>query len=468
MSQDRTTTTRSPAAPRRIGELLVREGLITPGQLQEALEKQRSEGGKIVENLIALGHMDTGAFVRFLSHQPGTVSIDLLNYTIPQDVIQLVDRDFALKHEVLPIDKMGKNLSVGMACPLDAATVAELEQKTGLRVRPFLVAVSDVRTALKRYYNVEVGSPDSYTIDGDKNVALSARVVAAPAAPISLVESGLKFEKVVHLIRKVSSLPALPETVSKVREAIEHPDTSTDQVAAIIGQDPSLAAKVVSLANSAAYAFTHKVQTIERATALLGLREVYSVVLASAVIEYFDKGSGFDYKRFWTRSMTCATACREIARIKRKNGASALFAAGLVHDIGRAALATIAPKPYTQVDQELPDDLLIVEENEHFGIAHPEVGYMLADGWGLPREIKEPIRFHHDFKSAQAAHAQVAVVALGACIADLPAGLDPAAAARAGETHAELLEILEMDGGAFAVLYQRTMDLMSEQQQIGG
>ena len=288
MLQDKTTISRSPAAPRRIGEMLVREGLITPDQLQEALEKQRLEGGKIVENLIALGHMDTGAFVRFLSHQPGTVSIDLLNYTIPQDVIQLVDRDFALKHEVLPIDKMGKNLSVGMACPLDAATVAELEQKTGLRVRPFLGGIRRAYRAqalLQRRRRVP-GSCDRRRQERGRPGRGGAR------RPISLVESGLKFEKVVHLIRKVSSLPALPETVSKVREAIEHPDTSTDDVAAIIGQDPSLAAKVVSLANSAAYAFTHKVQTIERATALLGLREVYSVVLASAVIEYFDKGSG--------------------------------------------------------------------------------------------------------------------------------------------------------------------------------
>lgn len=450
-------------SPRKIGELLVRDGSITEAQLAEALEKQQNEGGKIVENLMALGYLDTHSFVRFLSRQPGTASIDLLNYTIPMEVIQLVERDFALKHELVPIDKMGRDLTVGMACPMDSATIAELEAKTGMKVRPLLVSMSDVRTALKNYYRTDESPRETYHLDDKQNISMSARVVTPGTASISLVESGLKFEKVVHLIRKLSALPALPETVGQVREAMENPDTSTDDVAAIVGRDPALAAKVVSLANSAAYSFTHRVDTIERATALLGLREVFGLVIGSAVIDYFKEGQHFDHKSFWKRSMICATACKLIARDKRPKGAGSLFAAGLMYDIGRAVLAEIAPKPYTRIDQTLSKSEVIRAENELFGLAHPEVGFLLADGWGLPAEISEPIRFHHDFQQAQRFPELVAIVALGSSIAYTMAGTTPTEAAALIEENEAVLTQLGVSHEGFLEYYEQTKRAVRQQ-----
>lgn len=436
--------------------MLVRSELITPNQLQEALEKQRSDGGKVVENLIALGHLDSQAFVRFLSNQRGVASIDLLNYMIPADVIKLVDRDFALKHEILPIDKMGKHLTVGMACPLDEKTVGELESQTGLKVRPLLVSMSDIRVALENYYKLEEPEKETYSIEGDLKLPPAAKVTTPGSASISLVESNIKFEKVVHLIREISSLPALPETVHQVRTAMENPDTSTQNIATIIGHDPSLAAKVVSLANSAAYGFAHRIDTIERATALLGLKEVYSVTLASAVIEYFTEGAHFDHKAFWKRSMIGATACKLIAKLKGNPEAGSVFAAGLMHDIGRAVLAEIAPKQYAAVDQLLPDDAVIDLENEKFGLAHPEVGFLLADGWGLPEEIKEPIRFHHDFQQAQHAQEMVATTALGAAIADAMTRENGVTAESLINEQSILLEALEIKGHQLLEIYKAT------------
>lgn len=448
--------------PRRIGELLVREGLITPSQLQEALEKQRAEGGKIVENLIALGFLDTNTFLRFLSKQPGTASIDLLGYTIPAEVIQLVDREFALQHQIVPIDKMGRHLTVGMACPLDARTVAELEEKTGMKVRPLLVSMSDMNSALRNYYAAE--SPEhAYALDASHNVSLSNRMVASGAPSVAKAESALKFETVVHLIRKISALPALPETVQQVRDAMEDPDISTEELAVIVGRDPSLAAKVISLANSAAYSFTHRVDSVKRATALLGLREVYAVVVGSAVIEYFTEGKHFDHKQFWRRSMACAAACKRIARAKHLSGTGGLFAAGLLYDIGRAVFAEIAPKRYVEIDQNLPEAEIIQAENALFGVAHPEVGYLLAEGWGLPAEIAEPIRFHHDFQQAKDVPRLVAVVALGAVIAEALETAEPDAAGTIADAHGALLAYLEMDRAQIETVVDATRETMARQ-----
>jgi hypothetical protein len=100
----------------RIGELLLRGGLITEAQLSEALALQSQSGGKTVANLISLQHIGRAEFVEFLSRQPGMASISLA-------IIDIVPAAFALEHEILPIGKMGSELTVVMACPLDERSI---------------------------------------------------------------------------------------------------------------------------------------------------------------------------------------------------------------------------------------------------------------------------------------------------------------------------------------------------------
>ena len=137
-------------AKRRIGELLVDSGLIQKEQLQEGLALQAAKGGKIVETLISLGYLNAEAFVSFLARQPGVASIDLSKYEIPRELIGLIPREMAVKHEIFPIDRLGRLLTVGMVCPLDSATVKDIEERTGLRVKPLLCAPNDIRAAIER------------------------------------------------------------------------------------------------------------------------------------------------------------------------------------------------------------------------------------------------------------------------------------------------------------------------------
>ncbi|MEK7793339.1 MAG: hypothetical protein AAB353_02355 [Candidatus Hydrogenedentota bacterium] len=136
----------------RIGNRLVREGLITSGQLAEALAAQKSTGRKVVETLIALGHLTDAQFVRFLAQQPGIPSISLENCVVTDELVALIPVECARKHELFPIDKMGKLLTVGMVCPLDKAAIADIEARTGLRVKPMLCSMADVRRAMDKYY----------------------------------------------------------------------------------------------------------------------------------------------------------------------------------------------------------------------------------------------------------------------------------------------------------------------------
>jgi HD-like signal output (HDOD) protein len=426
-----------PMKKLRIGELLVRDGLISEVQLKEALIMQQEKGGKVVANLISLHHLDTSDFLKFLSRQPGVASIDIQNYTVPREILDLVPADFVAKHEILPIDKMGRELTIVMACPLDAKTIEDLEALTGLKVRPLLVSLLDIGEAIAHYY------PQ----------AAQFELVAPPEAAEEVVdtvtlaraENTLNFEVICQLIRELKTLPALPETVAEVQRKMEDLDSSTADIARVVAKDPALTAKVIGLANSSAYGFSHRVDSVEMAATLLGLREVYAIVLGSSVVDYFEHSKFFDYKAYWRRSLCCATASRIIAKACGYKDQSWVFTAGLLHDLGRTVCAEVMPDRYVQMTQDLSHAALIQHESELLGIAHPEVGYILANEWDLPHEISEPMRYHHEPALATENRELVFIVALAASLAENMDKLDLDNVAALVEENEEKLQFLHLD-----------------------
>jgi HD-like signal output (HDOD) protein len=200
---------------------------------------------------------------------------------------------------------------------------------------------------------------------------------------------------------------------------MDDPDSSVSEVAGIIAMDPPMAAKVLSVANSAAYGFRQRVNDVTHAVSLLGLREAYGLVLSSAVVNFYSRSSDFDYRRFWAESMDCASVSRIIARQTGRETGYGLFSAALLHDLGRVALTEVIPELYSQVDQDLPPDQLLAREEEILGITHTEAGYALASKWDLPSEIAEPIRFHHQPELARSAQENVWIVSVAVAISRL-------------------------------------------------
>jgi putative nucleotidyltransferase with HDIG domain len=386
--------------------MLVDAGLIQRRSLEEALRVQQQRGGKLVQILISLGFIDPPEFVRFLAQQPGVASLDLSNYEVPQELIALVPKEFALQHEVFPIDRLGKLLTLGMVCPLDSKTIGELEAVSGLRVKPLLCSAEDVRRAINRYYPSE---------------KLSTMPDAIPReVKLEGLETSLKLGNLVSLVRGIESLPTLPETVNRIREAMTSQECSMEDVANIITNDPPIAAKVLSIANSAAYGFAQRINTVRLAASLLGLRELYSIVLTASIIDRSERGSKrFDYHRFWGHSMAIAAACKVVAQASGNARLTSVPTAGLLHDIGIMALLEVAPELYAKLDPALSGEALIAAEEELIGMSHAEAGYELAARWGLPPDIAEAIRFHHHPEYANDAKIVVTIVSLGDVLFDL-------------------------------------------------
>jgi type IV pilus assembly protein PilB len=136
----------------KLGELLVRENLITSQQLREVLEYQRTNGGRLGSNLVKLGLISDDVITAVLSRQYGVPSINLDLFRIDADVIRLISQEVALKYSVLPISKMGAALTLAMADPTNVFAMDDIKFMTGLNVEPVIASETSIQIAIGKYY----------------------------------------------------------------------------------------------------------------------------------------------------------------------------------------------------------------------------------------------------------------------------------------------------------------------------
>src|ERR1051325_7692244 len=136
----------------KLGEILVRENLVTPQQLRETLEYQRANGGRLGSNLVKLGYVSDDVVTAVLSRQYGVPSINLDLFQIDKNVIKLISEDVALKYTVLPISKTGATLTLAMADPRNVFAMDDIKFMTGLNVEPVISAESSIQNAIGKYY----------------------------------------------------------------------------------------------------------------------------------------------------------------------------------------------------------------------------------------------------------------------------------------------------------------------------
>ena len=137
----------------KLGEILVRENLITSQQLREALEYQRTNGGRLGSNLIKLGIISDDVITAVLSRQYGVPSINLELFQIEEETIKLISHEVALKYTVLPISKVGSTLTLAMADPTNVFAMDDIKFMTGLNVEPVIASEASLQIAITKYYS---------------------------------------------------------------------------------------------------------------------------------------------------------------------------------------------------------------------------------------------------------------------------------------------------------------------------
>ncbi len=136
----------------KLGEMLLKAGLISQEQLQESLEIQRTNGEKLGLNLIRLGYVKEDEITQLLSEQYGVPSINLRHFEIDESVINLIPSQVAQKYMVLPVNRTGATLTLAMGDPTNVFAMDDIEFMSGYNVEPVVASEVAIRESIEKYY----------------------------------------------------------------------------------------------------------------------------------------------------------------------------------------------------------------------------------------------------------------------------------------------------------------------------
>jgi diguanylate cyclase (GGDEF)-like protein len=210
------------------------------------------------------------------------------------------------------------------------------------------------------------------------------------------------------------SLPAMPAVALAIMARCRDHDVDFGELASLVSSDPSLAARLLRLANSCAFAGRTDVTSVQNALTRLGLRLTQATVLGFALVTETKGPAGLDTGAFWRFALTTSQAARVLAQVTKAEDPDDAFAAGLLQDVGVLAFACALPDRYPLIVARHYREAVPLDELERaeLGVDHAEVGARLLRGWGLPEAIHEPIRHQVDINAVDDAELPRKVAAL--------------------------------------------------------
>ncbi len=191
-------------ANERIGELLVREKMISLAQLQSAQERARNEGNGIAYEITKMGFIEETELTNFLSKHYNVPAIHLSKYTIPPGVIELVKREVAERHQCIPVNRSGSTLVVAMADPSNIYAVDDLKFMTGFNIERVVASEGAIQEAIGKYYGVSDNNSayDFNSILGDLDID-DVDYVEAENEDVNDLAAGADDAPVIRLVNAV-------------------------------------------------------------------------------------------------------------------------------------------------------------------------------------------------------------------------------------------------------------------------
>jgi type IV pilus assembly protein PilB len=189
----------------RLGEILLKESLITQEQLQKALEFQRANGGKLGSCLTKMGFITDDDITGVLSRQYGVPSINLKFYEIDPNVIKLIPQDTALRYQVIPLSRVGSVLTIAMTDPTNVFAMDDIKFMTGFNVEPVVASESAIGEAITRFYGGTEADSEELSkmmkdLVDDEELELASEEAELDAASLEKAAEEAPIIKLVNLI----------------------------------------------------------------------------------------------------------------------------------------------------------------------------------------------------------------------------------------------------------------------------
>lgn len=401
-------------------------GLINGEQKRLARAEYRPGEEKIFETLFRLESTTPDQFHSFMAKESGTAVINLAHFTIDRHLTELIPYELAAKHWLLPIDKLGRSLTVAMVCPMDTEAISTMEHYSGLRLRPMLCRVEDFRHSLERHYRRH----DESAADLPSHLAPRAPA-AVEQKREAVVETAVNREGILKAVASIEALPIQSRVMNLVDATIGTGPQGLRQIIEIAHKSAPFAAKLLCTANSQAFGVTGNVESVSMAVALIGDEAVS--IIAGSLPKYpgSSERQWFPLNRF-SRSAAgiasiLATACGRVVP-------GVAFCAGLLHGIGIYALGEAAPEIHRKIDPRLAGPARLGMEEKLFGVTHNEAGALLCRNWNLPEIICSAVEAYPEPAGTESFRDIAELVFVAAQLATTEGEVNKEALARCGES----------------------------------
>lgn len=225
-----------------------------------------------------------------------------------------------------------------------------------------------------------------------------------------------------ELVQSCTSVFTLPEIYFRVRDVVDDPNSTMDDLADVLKLDPAISARLLRIVNSPLYGFPKQIDTISRAVNIVGMKAINDLVTATTVGRTF---SGMpiqlmEVSTFWRKSVLCALLAGKIAKSCGLEDSERFFIVGLLRDIGHLVLYQTVPQRAQSALIEagyLGASLAEVEQS-NIGCDFAEVGAELIRSWGMPMQIEQAVRCQLSPNDAGEFIIHAAVVHLAGVVAD--------------------------------------------------
>ncbi len=201
-------------------------------------------------------------------------------------------------------------------------------------------------------------------------------------------------------LNQIDNVPTLPTIFFKLQNLLSRPDASIQDVRKIIEEDPPTVAKILQRVNSGYYNTVSSIRNIQQAIVMLGMTELYNIVVELSVLSMFreiKESEYFSFEKFLRHSSATARTAGAIRKHLGLNFDNAELTCGLLHDFGRLILCLHFEDLYREVfEHSIQHGISLYEaESECLDFTHAEAGFWLAKRWQLPREIADVMLHHH-------------------------------------------------------------------------
>ena len=222
-------------------------------------------------------------------------------------------------------------------------------------------------------------------------------------------------DRVQSIISNLDNLRPFPAVATRLLDLCNDAEADVDMIVQLVECEPTIAARVLSLANSPFYGATRPISTISHALVVLGLRSLSQIAVSIAAGQLFDNGSRETQEirqSIFSHSIGCATVSRLLARLTDDVDEDQAFLSGVMHDVGKLILFDACVDAGDLVPTGFQGLLTADDELVVFGCTHADTGRQCGTVWGLPPDINRAISDHHlPIESVESPLSRVTIIA---------------------------------------------------------